>query len=166
MVSRVMKGHVLYMSLRAIRSGWLISPRLVMGDATCAVAASGAAPCQASSPWNISASANPAQAAYQTTYGYDEAGNLTLEQAPAAPTYYAYDAIGRMTTAETLEGITSFTYENSGKPITIGSVPEPAPPTGRRWRWREGRTVLSPGSRARTCSRWATCAPRRTWRLW
>jgi RHS repeat-associated protein len=92
------------------------------GDKTAVVApdgnASGAAPCQASSPWNISASANPAQAAYQTTYGYDSTGEVVSTTTPAtsaapggATTTSTYDPAGNMTAVTDPDGITTtYTY--------------------------------------------------------
>ena len=79
------------------------------GDRTAIVApdgnASGTAPCQAASPWTVSALSNPTQAAYQTTYSYDSIGEQASVTTPA--------------TTAALEGATaSLTYDPAGNPIT------------------------------------------------
>ena len=44
---------------------------------------SGSAACENSSPWAVSSSGYPAQAAYQTTYSYDSAGEIVSATRPA-----------------------------------------------------------------------------------
>jgi YD repeat-containing protein len=67
---------------------------------------SGVAQCQASYPWTVSAAVSPAQAAYQTTYSYDSAGELVSTTTPAtsaapsgATTTATYDPAGNMLTS-------------------------------------------------------------------
>lgn len=93
------------------------------GDTTSVVyadgnASSGAAPCETSSPWIVSASTYPAQAAYQTTSSYDSDQELVSSTAPvttAAPsgatTTETYDAAGNMLTRTDPSSITTtWTY--------------------------------------------------------
>jgi RHS repeat-associated protein len=79
---------------------------------------SGTAPCETSSPWVISSGSNPTQAAYQTTYSYDSAGDLVSTTTPAtsaapngATTTSAYDPAGNMLTSTDPNGVTTtWTY--------------------------------------------------------
>ena len=88
--------------------------------------ASGTAPCETASPWTVSASANPAQAAYQTTYGYDSAGELVSTTAPAtaaapngATATATYDAVGYKLTATDPNNVTA-TYAYTPDGLTSG----------------------------------------------
>lgn len=88
---------------------------------------SGTAPCQTAYPWTVSSSANPTQAAYQTTYSYDSAGNLVSTTTPAttaapsgATTTASYDAVGNMLTQTDPNGVTTTrTYTPLNKVATI-----------------------------------------------
>jgi RHS repeat-associated protein len=79
---------------------------------------SGVAPCLASYPWTVSAAVSPAQAAYQTTYSYDSAGELVSSATPvtsAAPsgatTTATYDPAGNMLTSTDPDKVTTtWTY--------------------------------------------------------
>jgi RHS repeat-associated protein len=79
---------------------------------------SGVAACETSSPWIVSSSAYPTQAAYQTTYSYDSAGELVSTTTPAttaAPsggtTTYTYDPMGNNLTDTDPNGVTAtWTY--------------------------------------------------------
>jgi RHS repeat-associated protein len=75
---------------------------------------SGVAPCETSSPWVVSPSANPTQAAYQTTGSYNSAGQVVSATAPAttaAPggttTTFTYDASGDLLTSTDPNGVTT-----------------------------------------------------------
>jgi YD repeat-containing protein len=82
----------------------------------------GTAACQTSSPWVVSATASPAQASYQTTSGYDSAGQLVSSTSPAttaapsgAATSYTYDPAGQVLTSADPDGVTTtFTYTPDG----------------------------------------------------
>jgi RHS repeat-associated protein len=92
------------------------------GDTTSVVVpdgnSSGAAACETSSPWVVSASSYPTQAAYQTTSSFDSTGELVSTTSPvttAAPaggtTAYTYDADGNRLTSTDPDGIiTTWTY--------------------------------------------------------
>jgi RHS repeat-associated protein len=79
---------------------------------------SAVAPCETSSPWVVSPTANPVQAAFQTTSSYDSAGELASGTSPAtaaapsgATTTYTYDAAGNKLTSTDPDGvITSYAY--------------------------------------------------------
>ncbi len=88
------------------------------GDETSAVYAdgntSGIAACETASPWVISSSPHPTQAAYQTTYGYDSVGEQVSTTTPAttaapagATTTSAYDAAGNRLTSADPNGVTT-----------------------------------------------------------
>jgi RHS repeat-associated protein len=85
----------------------------------------GAAACETSSPWVVPSS--DSQAAYQTTYGYDSAGDLTSTVTPAnsassAPTTTAtYDPAGNMLTRTDPDGvITSYAYTPLNQESGVG----------------------------------------------
>ncbi len=88
---------------------------------------SGVAPCETSSPWDVSAASYPAQAAYQTTYSYDSADELVSTTAPAtsaapdgATTSETYDAAGNtLTSTDPNDVTTTWTYTPLGQAATI-----------------------------------------------
>lgn len=88
---------------------------------------SGTGKCQTAYPWTVSASSYPTQAAYQTTYAYDSAGDLTSATTPAttaapngATTTASYDAAGNMLTQTDPNGVTTTrTYTPLNKVATI-----------------------------------------------
>jgi YD repeat-containing protein len=76
--------------------------------------ASGVAACESSSPWVVSASTSPTQAAYQTTSSYDSAGELVSTASPAtsaapsgATTTLTYDQDGTELTSTDPDGVTT-----------------------------------------------------------
>jgi RHS repeat-associated protein len=79
---------------------------------------SGTASCESSSPWIVSSSASPAQAAYQTAYAYDSVGEQVSVTTPAtaaatsgATTTGTYDAVGNTLTRTDPDGVTTtWTY--------------------------------------------------------
>jgi RHS repeat-associated protein len=83
----------------------------------------GVAPCETSSPWVVSPTANPTQAAYQTTSSYDSAGELVSTMSPAtaaapsgATTTFTYDADGNKESSTDPNGVTTtWTYSPLGK---------------------------------------------------
>jgi RHS repeat-associated protein len=88
------------------------------GNTTAVVApdgnTSGTAPCETSFPWTVSSNANPTQAAYQTSYGYDSSDELVSTTRPAttaAPsgstTTATYDPAGNELTTTDPDGITT-----------------------------------------------------------
>jgi RHS repeat-associated protein len=101
------------------------------GDGTSVLYADGNAssvpPCESSSPWVISSSSYPAQAAYQTTYSYDSAGDLVSTTTPAtaaaptgATTTATYDPAGNMLTSTDPDGVTTTrTYTPLGQVATL-----------------------------------------------
>lgn len=80
--------------------------------------ASGTAPCESSSPWAVSSSADPAQAGYQTVYAHDSVGGLVSITTPAttaapsgATTTETYDPVGNTLTRTDPDGVTTtWTY--------------------------------------------------------
>jgi RHS repeat-associated protein len=83
----------------------------------------GLAACSTSAPWGVTASP---QAAYQTTYSYDSAGELVSTTTPAnsastAPTTTAsYDPAGNILTSKNPDGVTTtWTYTPLNKVSTI-----------------------------------------------
>jgi trimeric autotransporter adhesin len=92
------------------------------GDETALVYADGntsaVASCETSSPWLVSSSSYPTQAAYQTTYSYDSAGELVSTTTPAtsaapsgATTTSTYDPVGNTLTSTDSDGVTTtWTY--------------------------------------------------------
>ena len=96
------------------------------GDRTAIVApdgnVSGTANCETSSPWVVSSSSYPTQAAYETTSSYDSAGELVSTTSPstaAAPsgatTTFTYDADGDMLASTDPNGVTATrTYNTPG----------------------------------------------------
>ncbi len=101
------------------------------GDQTAAVApdgnTSGTASCETSSPWVISASAHPTQAAYQTANSFDSAGELVSSTAPAtsaapggATTTQTYDPSGNVLASTDPIGIkTTWTYTPTDLPASV-----------------------------------------------
>jgi RHS repeat-associated protein len=86
---------------------------------------SGTAPCETTSPWTISPSAYPTQAAYQTISSYDSNGQLASTTRPAtsaapngATTAYAYDQAGNLLTSTDPNGVTTTMTYNSGGLVT------------------------------------------------
>ena len=90
------------------------------GHQTSVVAADGntggTALCETSSPWVVSSSSYPTQAAYQTTSSYDSAGQLVSTTTPAttaapsgATTTFTYDASGDLLTSTDPNGVTTTT---------------------------------------------------------
>jgi RHS repeat-associated protein len=92
------------------------------GHTTAVVAPDGntsaVATCETASPWVVSATSFPTQAAYQTTSSYDSAGELVLTTMPvtsAAPsgiaTAYTYDAEGnKLQSTDEIGVVTTYTY--------------------------------------------------------
>jgi RHS repeat-associated protein len=77
---------------------------VVYGDGN----SSGAAPCETSSPWVVSAASYPAQAADQVTYAYDSSGELVSQTRPgSATTTSTYDAAGNQLTSTDPNGVTT-----------------------------------------------------------
>jgi RHS repeat-associated protein len=77
---------------------------------------SGVPKCETSSPWDVSSSTYPTQAAYQTTSTYDSAGDLVSSTSPAttaapggATTTYTYDSDGDQVTTTDPNGVTTTT---------------------------------------------------------
>jgi RHS repeat-associated protein len=88
------------------------------GNQTAAIAAdgnvNGVAPCETSSPWTVSPSSYPTQAAYQTTKSYNSVGQLVSTTSPAtaaapngATTTFTYDAYGDLVTSTDPNGVTT-----------------------------------------------------------
>ncbi|HVB42381.1 MAG TPA: RHS repeat-associated core domain-containing protein, partial [Streptosporangiaceae bacterium] len=88
---------------------------------------SGTAACEIASPWVVSSSSYPAQAAYQATSSYDSAAELVSATTPAttaapsgATTTYTYDAAGNTLTSADPNGITTtWTYTPSNWKASI-----------------------------------------------
>jgi YD repeat-containing protein len=92
------------------------------GDTSAVVApdgnTAGVATCETSSPWVVSATSFPTQAAYQTTSIYDSVGELvstTMPATTAAPsgitTSYTFDDQGnKLTSTDEIGVITTYTY--------------------------------------------------------
>ncbi len=92
------------------------------GDQTAQIApdgnASGVATCQTSSPWAVSASSDPTQAAFQSISSYDSDDELVSTTSPAtaavpngATTTYTYDPEGNTLTSTDPNGVTrNWTY--------------------------------------------------------
>ena len=88
---------------------------------------SGIASCEASSPWAVSATSFPSQAAYQTTSSYNSSGELVSTTSPAttaapsgATTTYAYDPAGNKLTTTDPNGVTAtWAYSPASLPITV-----------------------------------------------
>jgi RHS repeat-associated protein len=101
------------------------------GDTTAVVMPDGnssaTAPCETVSPWVISASSNPVQAAYQTTSSYDSARELVSSTSPAttaapggATTISGYDPAGNLRTSTDPDGVTTtWTYTPVGLQASI-----------------------------------------------
>ena len=92
------------------------------GDTTAVIApdgnTAGVAACETSSPWEVSSSSYPTQAAFQTTSSYDSDDELVSTTAPAtaaapsgATTTYAYDPEGNTLTSTDPDDVTTtWTY--------------------------------------------------------
>jgi RHS repeat-associated protein len=101
------------------------------GDTTAVVMpdgnTSGTAACETSSPWVVSASAHPTQAAYQTTSSYDSAGELVSTAGPAtaaapggATTTETYDPAGNTLTRTDPDKITTtWMYTPLNQPAAV-----------------------------------------------
>jgi RHS repeat-associated protein len=95
----------------------------------------GTAACETSSPWIVSSGSFPAQAAYQTTSGYDSAGNLVSTTSPAtsaapagATTTYTYDPAGNILTSTDPGGVTkTWTLNSAGLSATMSYSGSAAP---------------------------------------
>ena len=75
---------------------------------------SGTAACESSSPWTVSATANPTQAAYQATYSFDSAGEQVSTTTPptsadpnGATTTTTFDPAGNKLTSISPAGVTT-----------------------------------------------------------
>lgn len=75
---------------------------------------SGTAACETASPWVVSSSSYPTQAAYQTTSSYDSVGELVSTTSPAtsaapngATTTYTYDPVRNKLTSTDPNGVTT-----------------------------------------------------------
>jgi RHS repeat-associated protein len=87
----------------------------------------GVAPCETSAPWVVSPSANPTQAAYQTTSSYDSADELVSTTSPAttaapngATTTYTYDPDGNQLTSTDPNGVkTTQTYTPTNQAASV-----------------------------------------------
>jgi RHS repeat-associated protein len=87
----------------------------------------GVAPCETSSPWVVSPSANPTQAAYQTTASYNSADELVSTTSPAstaapngATTTYTYDPEGNQLTSTDPDGVmTTRTFTPSDRAASL-----------------------------------------------
>jgi RHS repeat-associated protein len=87
----------------------------------------GVAQCETSSPWVVSATSYPVQAGYQTTSGYDSAGEKVTSTSPAtsadpggATTTWTYDPAGNERTTTDPAGVTTtYTYTPAGLPSTV-----------------------------------------------
>jgi RHS repeat-associated protein len=88
---------------------------------------SGVPTCETSSPWVVSSTAYPAQAAYQTTSAYDSSGELVSTTSPAtaaapsgATTTATFDPAGNLLTRTDPNGITTtWTYTPLDSPATV-----------------------------------------------
>ncbi len=89
--------------------------------------ASGTATCETSTPYVVSATSFPTQAAYQTTYSYDSAGEVVSSTSPAttaaptgATTTETYDSSGDTLTRTDPNGVTTtWTYTPQNQPATV-----------------------------------------------
>ncbi|HEY3906371.1 MAG TPA: RHS repeat-associated core domain-containing protein [Streptosporangiaceae bacterium] len=101
------------------------------GDRTAVVApdgnAGGTASCENSTPYVVSATSFPAQAAYQTTSSYDSDGEVVSSTSPAtsaapsgATTTETYDSSGDTLTRTDPNGVTTtWTYTPQSQPATV-----------------------------------------------
>ncbi|HET7013040.1 MAG TPA: RHS repeat-associated core domain-containing protein [Streptosporangiaceae bacterium] len=114
----------------------------------------GVAPCETSSPWVISASAHPTQAAYQTASTYDSVGDLLSVTTPAttaAPnggtTSYTYDLLGNVSTSTDPNGVkTTWTYTPDGQPATVSYSGSSAPPVSYGYDAEGQQTSMTDGT--------------------
>ncbi len=128
------------------------------GDLTSVVYAdgntAGIAACETSSPWDVSATSYPTQAAYQTTYGYDSAGELVSTTTPAtsaapsgATTTSTYDPAGNMLTATDPNGVTTtWTYTPANYPATVSYSGSSAHSVSYGYDANGTRTAMSDGT--------------------
>ncbi len=101
------------------------------GDRTAVVAGDGTvggvATCETSTPYVVSATSFPTQAAFQTTYSYDSAGEVVSSTSPAtsaapsgATTTETYDSSGDTLTRTDPDNVTTtWTYTPQNQPATI-----------------------------------------------
>ena len=99
------------------------------GDRTAVVApdgnVGGTATCETSTPYVVSATSFPTQAAYQTTYSYDSAGEVVSSTSPAttaapsgATTTETYDSSGdTLTRTDPNSVTTTWTYTPQNQPV-------------------------------------------------
>jgi RHS repeat-associated protein len=125
------------------------------GDKTAVVMpdgnASSTAPCETSSPWTVSASANPAQASYQTTYSYDSVGEQVSATTPAtaaapsgATTASTFDPAGyRLTSADPDAVTTTYTYTPLGLEASASYSGSSAPPVSYAYDADGNRTGMT-----------------------
>jgi len=114
----------------------------------------GVAPCQTAYPWSVSSSANPTQAAYQTTSSYDSAGELVSTTAPAttaapsgATTTYTYDPDGNKLTSTDPNGTTTtWTYSPAGKQTSTTYSGSAAPSVTSTYDADGNMTAMTDGS--------------------
>jgi RHS repeat-associated protein len=112
---------------------------------------SGTAPCETSSPWTVSPSANPTQAAYQTTYSYDSVGEQVSSTRPAtaaavggATTTATYDPAGNKLTSTDPDGVTTtYMYTPLGKEASATYSGSSAHPVGYTYDADGGRTGMT-----------------------
>lgn len=128
------------------------------GDATSMVMpdgnASGSASCETSSPWVVSASSFPAQAAYQSSYSYDSAGEVVSATSPAtaaapsgATTTYTYDAAGNVLTSKDPNGVTTTkTYTPTNLVASISYSGSSAHSVSYSYDASGNRTAMSDGT--------------------
>jgi RHS repeat-associated protein len=128
------------------------------GDKTSAVYgdgnASSVAPCETSSPWVVSASSHPTQAAYQTTYSDDSVGDLVSVTAPAttaapsgATTTMTYDAAGNALTSVDPNGVTkTSTYTPLNQVATISYSGSSAHSVSYTYDASGGKTAMTDAS--------------------
>ena len=115
---------------------------------------SGTAPCETASPWTVSSSANPTQAAYQTTYSFDSAGEQVSTTTPAtsaapsgATTTNTYDAAGNKLTSKDPDGVTTtYAYTPFGQEASVAYSGSSAPSVGYTYDADGNRTAMTDGT--------------------
>lgn len=114
----------------------------------------GTAPCETSSPWVVSPTSNPAQAAYQTTYAYDSAGEQVSTTTPAtaaasngATTTMTYDPAGNERTKTDPNGVqTTYTYTPTGQEATVTYSGSSAHPVSYTYDANGNQTAMTDAS--------------------